>query len=126
MYDGQYVVRAISYGLPVWMCDPHVPALHRAVCAGLLYKLRSRLEDAVARSPTAVERCAVLGRLEGLPVLVPRSEQRDHHHQWRPGANQGHRVRPRVGRERGIDVELELYAPRSEAHGELLRHCRSH
>jgi len=67
----------------------------------------------VARPSTAVERCAVLGRLEGLPVLVPRPEQRDYHHQWRPGANQGIESTS-SGRERGIDVELELYAPRSK------------
>ena len=59
----------------------------------------------------ALERRAVLGRLEELPVLVPRAQQPDHHHN---GGN---------ARIKGIENELE-WAATKRFHPEQQLHIR--
>ena len=52
---------------------------HWPVPGGLPQELRNRLEDPVAGKSRAIQRRAVLGKLAGLPVLLPGPQQPDHH-----------------------------------------------
>ena len=79
----------------------------------------------MVRSPSAMERRHLQGRLEELSVLIPGPEQRHHHRERRRCANQGHGKRARVGRDVEFDPGVELYLARPEAHVELLRRGRS-
>ncbi len=69
-----------------------------AVPARLPHQLRVRLEDRMARQSPALERRAVPGKLEGLPVRRGRRERADRNPQRQPGAYPRLRVEPRTGR----------------------------